>query len=327
MSELSVGRIQGNSPNFRVSLEKNSELDISSDYNLNNQAYFPVPAGTTNERNTSGRQGSLRYNTETNSLEVYHSPSINTDSGNGQWCSNTTEFDGIYEQRPSTGGGAVSGYVTNNLILYVDANNTASYSGSGNTWVNLSQDPNSAGNVVMSGNVQYQTFGGRNGLKFLSGSGQTSQVSFAYEITMEIVMYNQTSDSRTEYGRIVDWKDTTLSYGNYLTNQFRSWINAGGSRTNEFVVNSTESNYYNRWNHVIFTYDGSTARGFWNGVERFNQAKSGNLEGGTAAIEIGNGDGYLYSGLIGFVRVYKYPFSISDVLRNYNLVKAQYNTP
>ena len=90
MSHLNVGSIQGNSPNFRVTLEDGSVLQVNSDFDLVNQQGFPIPNGTTAGRNASAKDGSLRFNTVSGQLEVYYT----IEEGTGQWCTVGTNTSG-----------------------------------------------------------------------------------------------------------------------------------------------------------------------------------------------------------------------------------------
>lgn len=82
MSEIKVQQLNGNSPNFRVTVDKNTTLDVESEVRVNNQQQLPVPTGDTASRNKSPVEGSIRYNSETGLIEIYHKPI----EGTGQWC-------------------------------------------------------------------------------------------------------------------------------------------------------------------------------------------------------------------------------------------------
>ena len=103
MSHLNVGSIQGNSPNFRVTLEDGSVLQVNSDFDLVNQQGFPIPNGTTAGRNASAKDGSLRFNTVSGQLEVYYT----IEEGTGQWCTVGTNTAGYIA--PGNTGGAGGG--------------------------------------------------------------------------------------------------------------------------------------------------------------------------------------------------------------------------
>lgn len=95
MSEIKVSNIRGNSPNFRVNVEEHTTLNVESTLNVS-QSSLPIPAGSTEDRNVSNPvEGSIRLNTDTNTLEVYHIPK----GGTGQWCNINSDTDGVPQQR------------------------------------------------------------------------------------------------------------------------------------------------------------------------------------------------------------------------------------
>tara|TARA_Y100000004_G_scaffold100623_1_gene112756 strand:+ start:1270 stop:3414 length:2145 start_codon:yes stop_codon:yes gene_type:complete len=104
MGQLNVSNIRGNSPDFTVNVEKDSTLNVESDFNYV-ASTFPLPAGTTAERPEHAEEGAVYFNTDNNKLEVYH---IANDAV-GQWCNITTATDGTDLPPPTTGSAASDG--------------------------------------------------------------------------------------------------------------------------------------------------------------------------------------------------------------------------
>jgi len=73
--QLRVSIIRGISPNFRITLNEDSFLDMESEFRLSNQTYLPLPAGTYGQRPGNPAFGSVRYNTELGRLEMYYGTS------------------------------------------------------------------------------------------------------------------------------------------------------------------------------------------------------------------------------------------------------------
>lgn len=197
----------------------------------------------------------------------------------------------------------------------------SSYTG-GSSWPNTASS--SIGDATLSGTYTFQQDAGG---AFRFGGGQASTPNYSAGsngMTLEVVMFNTITDTTTTYGRVVDWNDTTLSYGSFGNYVFRNWFNAGGSRTSEFQVQSTEPNYFDNWNHAIFTYNKSTAVGYWNGQQVFSSSKTGNLEAASSPFTIGNGDSAPYYGLIGLVRVYNRGLTATEVDQNFRSVRGKY---
>lgn len=216
--------------------------------------------------------------------------------------------------------------ITDGLITYLDASNTNSYPRNGNIWFNLASNSNAIGDFNLNNFTFLPDAGGA--FRFNNGSATSSNYNAGSNgITMEVVMYNTVGDTRSQFGRILDWNDSSMVHGSFASNQFRSWINAGGSRSNEFQINSTQANYYDRWNHAVITYNKSAVIGYWNSTETLNFAKTGDLESTASPFTIGNGDSNAYYGLIGLVRIYNRSLSENEVAQNYNSLKTKYNLP
>lgn len=207
--------------------------------------------------------------------------------------------------------------ITNGLILCLDANAVSSYSGSGSTWTDLAR---TIGNATLT-SYTYNSDGGQSNFVF-SGSGMAQTSSYDLSggyLTMEIIYKLTTaqSSSLSTYGRMFKYSDTVISIGSYATNQFRCWVNAGGSRmSGEFSVNSSTSRFYDNWHHVAFTYDGSNVKGYWDNNNAFSVAKTGALQS-SATIQVGNGDSNLFPGSIAVAKIYDRALSAVEVDENF----------
>lgn len=77
MGKLNVGNLEGNFPNYRVTLHEDSELGVGSQLIIQNQQYMPLPSNTQNyhDNATYGARGAvkgaIRWNTTTEDIEVY----------------------------------------------------------------------------------------------------------------------------------------------------------------------------------------------------------------------------------------------------------------
>ena len=121
--------------------------------------------------------------------------------------------------------------VTNGLILHLDAGNTASYSGVGSTWTDLSGSGNDAtiqnGATYSSANQGYFTFDGVDDYAGTSGSQALSSATFAGWLYRD---GSQPDGAGIIYGR------------------------AGGQNTNGVSFYSTTNNLGYTWNSVQNTY-------------------------------------------------------------------------
>ena len=119
--QVNVGTIQGNSPNFRVSIKDNTTLKMDSDLRVNNQQYLPFPAGTTNDRPTEAVPGTLFFNTTINAFEIF-------DGDLGTW-----EVPSLLVTQPD--GSTSASAVSSARSLYENGIVT---SGKGYRWINTS---------------------------------------------------------------------------------------------------------------------------------------------------------------------------------------------
>ena len=89
MGRLNVGQIQGiTAPDYRIDLPAGSALSFEDgSLRLLNQSYLPLPNGSTTARpaDFDVHAASLRWNSTTNSLEVY---------GNSGWLNASLTGDG-----------------------------------------------------------------------------------------------------------------------------------------------------------------------------------------------------------------------------------------
>jgi hypothetical protein len=209
--------------------------------------------------------------------------------------------------------------VTQGLVLALDAADRNSYPGSGTTWDDLSGNGN---NGTLSTTYTHNSAEGF--LKF-SGSGVATISSLLLSsVTWEIFYRSNSTDSFSEYGRILDFEDTTISIGSYNTYQLRMWTNAGGSRSTESVLNGVGND--NKWHHIIYSYDGSTTTFYFDAIYQNGYAKSGALNGGSSAnLTIGNGDANLFNGDIAVVRVYNRALTASEIQQNFNALRGRFN--
>lgn len=137
----------------------------------------------------------------------------------------------------------------------------------------------------------------------------------------------------TAYVRATDWKSTEdvriISKATGTQEQEHWWmlsetdnkprfrLKAGGS-TSTLVGTSTLP--LNTWVHLAATYDGAIMRVYQDGVLVGSVTKTGVIDSGTAAINIGRSPvgGSYFSGIIDEVRVYNRALTISEIQTEMN---------
>jgi hypothetical protein len=123
------------------------------------------------------------------------------------------------------------------------------------------------------------------------------------------------SAADTEY-----WLEKTAA------NQFSIYFSNGTSSQNHLLASS--SVLLNVWYHVVGTFDGSTMRGYVNGVQdSATFSLSGSIVNTGAAYAVGRLGtlaSLYHSGYIGVNRIYNRALSATEILENFNAEKARF---
>lgn len=232
--------------------------------------------------------------------------------------------------------GTISGpnNIADGLVLHLDASNKLSYSGSGNTWYDLSAYSNNA-TFVDSPSSQilpqaYFNFDGVNDYMTIPRSASISPVS---AITQE-VWFNFAPIPNTsvfiglQYGSSYNntyalFKESSLLYGG---------VNVSGSLN---VIGIGISNISgNKWVHFVHTFDGSTQKLYLDGVLQNSASLSGSIQydSNNTRIVIGaddnggynSGTGAFHSGKLNQVKIYNRALSSEEITRNYISQRKRY---
>ena len=209
---------------------------------------------------------------------------------------------------------------TDGLVFQLDAGNTRSYSGSGNTAYDLSG----------SGNTSVLT----NGPTYSS----SNLGSFVLDGTNDYIEVNSNANllSKTEYTKFVFFYATSLSTSNNL-------ISGGVSGENHafwtYGTNKLNAGHNTIWNQVV----GSTslsANVWYCGAVTFSNVTgwklylNGVLDGSNSNTTTFNNNGELrlgafanancFTGRIALALVYNRALSATEILQNYNATKGRY---
>ena len=221
------------------------------------------------------------------------------------------------------------------LVLYLDASNNASYSGSGNTWYDLSGNSNKA-TFVDSPSFQslpqsYFNFDGVNDYMTIVRSSSmsptsalTQEVWFNFPIVPSAAIFIGLQYGTSSNNTYALWRESSSLYGGVNTSGSFSYIGIGTSYMSG-----------NKWHHFVHTYDGSTQKLYLDGVLLNSANISGSIQydANNTRVLIGaddNGSGYNtgasypHSGKLNQVRIYNRALSASEILQNYNAQKKKY---
>lgn len=219
--------------------------------------------------------------------------------------------------------------VTSNMVLNLDAGNTASYPGSGNTWYDLA----SANNGTLVNGPTYNSTNG--GSLLFNGTNQyvnLGNVQSLNSITSGISIGAWIKSSTTPtYSAIVQkWYQSGLQGGfqlfvgpsNILKFAIGDFI--GGYST----LTSTANVITGSWIYVSVTYDMNNVNFYINGVlNSTSTLVKSVINSNNATLYVGQDDygGRFFKGNISLVSVYNRALSATEVLQNYNQTRSRYN--
>lgn len=274
---------------------------------INDTGFLQLPVGTTAQRPSSLVAGMVRYNSTTGVAEYYNGVT---------WA----DFSS-----PS--------YITNGLVLYVDAGIAASYAGTGNTWTDLS--PSGLNFTSAIGNPQFVT--SASGSYFTNWG--TSSPQFYWEGPTTFSQLPTGSANRTciaiastgsgyangaSYGHVLQYGDAVVNgtfsiaiySGNVATHPWNGTPTDGGIGLNTVYmlttgyVNSTGEN---------FAYINTTFSSM--GTRSISTNSTGSLRIGmriSTPTEGWNQDGRIYA-----VMIYNRVLSSSEITSTYNYFKGR----
>lgn len=221
--------------------------------------------------------------------------------------------------------------ITTNLLVYYDAGNSSSYSGSGTSWYDLS------------GNGKTATL--TNGPTYTSSDGGAIQ----FDGTNDYVVVPQFNDSTSDF-TIEAWVRTaTIGADNktiwgHHTSGYGPRIEIDGStyghnRQIRFLHGTNTAWYWtedytgsiisdNAWYHIAATWSGTGdnyARIYVNSTEENSAYHSGTYATSLNAVpSIGSSAGQYWPGRVAIVRFYTAALSATEVAQNYNAEKSRF---
>ena len=223
-----------------------------------------------------------------------------------------------------------TGEVTTGLLLYLNAGNTSSYSGSGTTWNDLSGN-NNHGTLSANNAGSLPVF--QNGSLYFNGS--TSYVSIVSSVIPDngswtlSTWVKSPSAGSTE---MINTRHASTIKGFLLTsrgNGIRVQLNNPGVQ--QFEPNSTSTIIDNTWHLITITVDVSINQMKWyvnNNLANTINFSAGSLTG-QGNFVIGwdyawSGGAEYFRGNIATVSVYNSVLSSSEVATNFNAVKSRF---
>jgi hypothetical protein len=232
--------------------------------------------------------------------------------------------------------------VSSNLVLCLDAANNKSYSGSGNTWYDISGRSNNA--TLINGPVYSSTLGG-----YFSCDGTNDYIEVADNSSLDFGANNFTVEYWFRKNNITTGYDNIwgvnkwntggtpgtnewgLDIGNGLSGNGESIVFGveSSSTTYAMIVNNYPQTYL--WNQLVGIRSGSELLLYLNGAmigssspSSFTSSTSVNNVGRTLRIANSNLNNYYTQTDSSIVRIYRQALSADEVKQNYDATKKRY---
>ena len=220
--------------------------------------------------------------------------------------------------------GAVGGskLITNRkLVFAVDSKDPSSFKGSGTNWHDMVNNTGGTFTNGASGSLSngYATFdGGNDHCTF--GDQPSTQMSDAFSAEIWVRPHAINQDT-TVFSRD---DGSNRQWWIFLQNNESIWFSV------EDIGNAqSPTGLYtaNNWFHICGTYNGSTLVNYVNGTARTTTGSvSGNVNDGSAALNIGNrdNDDRHFDGDIALARLYKRGLTAAEVLHNFEVQRERF---
>ena len=213
-------------------------------------------------------------------------------------------------------GGATPDVVTNGLVLYLDAGQTTSYSGSGSTWTDLSGYGN---NATLVNNPTYSS--SNNGSIIFNGSNQYADLGNPASLdvlTWTIAAWTK-SISFTYYQNIIAKGDNTAGQYGIIIDGSGNWAVQPNTGFNTTPLS------LGSWNYIVGISDGSQITTYINGilVAQYSMSSSNHGTGVQVGTDLANNR--YFNGNIAVSQIYNRALTNAEVVQNYNAFASRYN--
>ena len=227
--------------------------------------------------------------------------------------------------------------VTAGLVLNLDAGNLLSYSGTGNTWTDLSGRGNhgtlvnsvtynsaNQGYLVFNGNGSYVGSGGYN--PYVSLPRSTDLDFGADDFTVELWTLTTTANPHPEY---ITLNVNGLSYAAFRMEYWNGNVNLLHSYNgNSHVSGGSFAITMNAWQHIVVSRIAGSVSVYVNGVLKTTYSLPGSLiaQENSRIGDFLNSNGYYsFSGNIATTKIYKGKgLTSSEALTHFDLTKTRF---
>jgi hypothetical protein len=205
--------------------------------------------------------------------------------------------------------------VSDGLVLYLDPANQRSYSGSGNTWYDLSVNSN---HFTLTNGATFSALGSSSNIVFDGSNDRALSVNpislgTAHTVSM-IVKPASVSEDGILFG---DFAYNNTGYALYFLNG-TSLYYAVSDPVSTSITLSTN------WIMFTVTRNGTSISFYQNGILLGSQTLGGNNPLTLRSIADFNGGGYPFSGQISQVQIYNRALTQQEILQNFNATRFRY---
>lgn len=208
--------------------------------------------------------------------------------------------------------------VTDSLVMCFDTANSRSYSGSGNTWTDLTNNSTAdVSSLTLAGSGAASHFSFNGGVK-----AQVTGVSaWQYGTGPRTVMAWVYPTSTSGWKQVIGWGSGTDTASGLAIDPSGRWAtfrhNIAGYYSNTYVS-------INTWTHVTITHSSSGLEIYINGVLDYSNGQTINVTQSSAYIGASFDNREYWQGRIAQVLFYNKKLSADEIKQNYNASKRRY---
>ena len=213
--------------------------------------------------------------------------------------------------------------VPDGLVLDLDAGSARSYPGSGTTWTSIIDNPSSIGSLNNG-----PTFSTDNG-GCIVFDGIDDQVSFTPSTAPGAINDVISISAWANCSNVATPNNIVSKNGPYFMRIVNSRVRFNMLSTNGWSFEGgTTVLSSNIWYNFAMVYDGSTFKGYINGVQEFSIAKTGSVTS-NGNLRLGftsGGEDAPFVGKIACVSIaYDHALTAAEVLQNFNAKKSRFD--
>lgn len=216
--------------------------------------------------------------------------------------------------------------VSDGLVLHLDAGNSKSYPGSGNTWFDLSNNGNHGTNYNMIYNIANRGVFSFNDGSSVSLIPNSASLNPTTGLTIEawVKFIGNTNDFIFEKGNV----NTQYSLFSHSTDIMFRTVHVGVGMVNTSGLKSALNVINGQWHHIVGSWDGAIKRIYVDGVLYVSAARTQALVTTALGAAVGRfggiTTGYYFGGDISKVAIYNIGLDQEQVLNNYHSVKGRF---